>query len=56
MLTGGGVTQAIGYKIPTVSHVDLEEIYHGLWTAPVDVYNDTASFLVALKRAVERVA
>jgi hypothetical protein len=55
MLTGA-VTQAIGYKIPTVSHVDLEEIYHDDWTAPVDVYNDTASFITALKRAIERVA
>jgi hypothetical protein len=54
MLTGA-VTQAIGYKIPTVAHVELEEIYHDHWTAPVDVYNDTASFLPALKRALERV-
>lgn len=51
----GAVPQAIAYKIPTVSHVELEAIYHNYWTAPVQVYNDTASFILALEQMMASV-
>ena len=46
----GSVSQAIGYKIPTVMHADLHHIYHDQLTASVEAYNDTLSFTAALDR------
>jgi hypothetical protein len=46
----GSIAQAIGYKIPTVMHEELQRIYHDQLTAPVEVYNDTSSFIAALDR------
>ena len=42
----GSVSQAIGYRIPTIMHEDLHRIYHDQLTAPVEAYNDTAASIL----------
>ena len=54
----GSIPEIIAYKIPSVMHKELEAIYHGDWTAPVEVYDEerTYSRAAALSRMIERLA
>lgn len=52
----GSIPVIIKYKIPSVMHVELENIYHKYWTAPIEVYlKETISDqAAALDRMIEK--
>ena len=50
----GYVSQIVGYRIPSVMHIDLESLYHDWLPEAIEVYNSTKEFSPALERMLSR--